>query len=159
MKRLLSMLLALTLGLSLIVPAARTEAADGKKYSLRLATHYNTEHLGYAALERIKEKLETESEGRLEITLYPSSQLGDYTLTFEELMEGTIDLGLIPVPSEYDSRLEMNFIPYLINGYDGMGDAFGEGSYFFENYTKILRADTPEGCKWPDGPCSCHRSL
>ena len=138
MKRLLSMLLALTLGLSLIVPAARTEAADGKKYSLRLATHYNTEHLGYAALERIKEKLETESEGRLEITLYPSSQLGDYTLTFEELMEGTIDLGLIPVPSEYDSRLEMNFIPYLINGYDGMGDAFGEGSYFFENYTKIL---------------------
>ena len=53
-------------------------------------------------------------------------------------MEGTIDLGLIPVPSEYDSRLEMNFIPYLINGYDGMGDAFGEGSYFFENYTQIL---------------------
>ena len=137
MKRFLSILLALSLIAAMAVPAARTEAA-AEKYSLRLATHYNTEHLGYAALERIKEKLETESDGRLEITLYPSSQLGDYTLTFQELMEGTIDLALIPVPSEYDSRLEMNFIPYLINGYDGMGAAFGEGSYFFENYTKIL---------------------
>ena len=58
MKRLLSMLLALTLCFTLIAPAAGTEAADGKKYSLRLATHYNTEHLGYAALERIKEKLD-----------------------------------------------------------------------------------------------------
>ena len=118
--------------------AAAPAAADGEVFNLRLATHYNTEHLGYAALERIKEKLETESGGRLQITLYPSSQLGDYTLTFQELMEGTIDLALIPVPSEYDSRLEMNFIPYLINGYDGMAASFGEGSYFFDNYTQIL---------------------
>lgn len=136
MKKFVSILLTLVMCLALAAPVAADDS--GKTYKLRLATHYNTEHLGYAALERIKEKLETESDGRLEITLYPSSQLGDYTLTFQELMEGTVDLALIPVPSEYDSRLEMNFIPYLINGYDGMGDAFGEGSYFFENYTQIL---------------------
>ena len=149
MKKLLSILLMSALCLTLLAGCGGSsgggseEAAEpventGETYQLRLATHYNQEHLGYAALERIKEKLETESNGQLEITLYPSSQLGDYTLTFEELMEGTIDLALIPVPSEYDSRLEMNFIPYLINGYDGLEEAFGQDSYFFENYTQIL---------------------
>lgn len=152
MKKLLSILLAATLCCSLLAACGGTteEPAEetteetaaventGETYELRLATHYNTEHLGYAALERIKEKVETESDGQIQITLYPSSQLGDYTLTFQELMEGTIDLALIPVPSEYDPRLEMNFIPYLINGYDGLADAFGQGSYFFDNYTQIL---------------------
>lgn len=38
----------------------------------------------------------------------------------------------------YDSRLEMNFIPYLINGYESLESAFGQDSYFFENYTQIL---------------------
>lgn len=144
MKKLLSILLVSALCLSLLAGCggdSSTESAgteDGETYQLRLATHYNQEHLGYAALERIKEKLETESGGRLEVTLYPSSQLGDYTLTFQELMEGTVDLALIPVPSEYDSRLEMNFIPYLINGYESLESAFGQDSYFFENYTQIL---------------------
>lgn len=110
----------------------------GETYELRLATHYNQEHLGYAALERIKEKLETESNGQLKVTLYPSSQLGDYTLTFQELTEGTVDLALIPIPSEYDTRLEMNFIPYLFEGYDGLEKGFGKDSVFFSKYTEIM---------------------
>lgn len=114
------------------------EGADGEVYELRIATHYNQEHLGYAALQRIEEKLETESDGRLDVTLYPSSQLGDYTLTFQELSEGTVDMALIPIPSEYDSRLEMNFIPYMIDGYDGLEAAFGQDSYFFGKYTEIM---------------------
>lgn len=112
--------------------------SDKEVYQLRLATHYNFEHLGYASLERIKEELESKSDGRLEITIYPSSQLGDYTLTFQELSEGTVDLALIPIPSEYDSRLEMNFIPYLVNDYESMENAFGEDSYFFGKYSEIM---------------------
>ena len=145
MKKALSLILALAMSASLLAgcggndsePAAEG-GAEGEVYELRIATHYNQEHLGYAALQRIEEKLEAESEGRLDVTLYPSSQLGDYTLTFQELSEGTVDIALIPIPSEYDSRLEMNFIPYLFNGYDGLQAGFGEGSYFFEKYTEIM---------------------
>lgn len=146
MKKALSLILALAMSASLLAgcgggdtePAGDEGGAEGEVYTLRIATHYNQEHLGYAALERIEEKLETESEGRLDVTLYPSSQLGDYTLTFQELGEGTVDIALIPIPSEYDPRLEMNFIPYLFNGYDGLQAGFGEGSYFFEKYTEIM---------------------
>lgn len=150
MKKILSILLITAMTFALFAGCGKgsagtkndseTETVEntGKTYELRLATHYNQEHLGYAALERIKEKLETESNGQLKITLYPSSQLGDYTLTFQELSEGTIDLALIPIPSEYDTRLEMNFVPYLFEGYDGLEKGFGKDSYFFDKYTEIM---------------------
>lgn len=112
-------------------------AADGQTYSFRLATHYNTSHPGYAALQRIASDLDKQSNGAIKITIYPSSQLGDYTLTYEDLMRGSIDLALIPIPSQYDSRLEMNFIPYLVNDYSDMEAAFGPESYFFQEYTKV----------------------
>lgn len=143
MRRTLSIILAAVLATSLLSgcgdsSASGTSANGEETYSLRIATHYNQEHLGYAALTRLEEKLERESDGRLDITLYPSSQLGDYTLTFQELSEGTVDIALIPIPSEYDSRLEMNFIPYLVNDYDDLESAFGQDSYFFEKYTEIM---------------------
>ena len=151
MKKVLSMALVAVMTIGLLAgcgggkePASQDSSEKaaventGETYELRLATHYNQEHLGYAALERIKEKLETESNGQLKITLYPSSQLGDYTLTFQELSEGTIDLALIPIPSEYDTRLEMNFVPYLFDGYDGLEKGFGKDSYFFGKYTEIM---------------------
>lgn len=151
MKRALSFILAIAMSMSLVAcgsgsgsgsaaPSGSTapEGQEKDSYNIRIATHYNQEHLGYAALERIKEKLETDSNGRLNVTLYPSSQLGDYTLTFQELSEGTIDIALIPIPSEYDTRLEMNFIPYLFTGYDGLEAGFGKDSYFFGKYTEIM---------------------
>lgn len=112
-------------------------ADSSKTYNFRLATHYNTNHPGYAALQRIVADLDKKSDGHIKITLYPSSQLGDYTLTYEDLMKGAVDLALIPIPSEYDPRLEMNFIPYLVNDYSDMEKAFGKDSYFFQEYTKV----------------------
>jgi len=123
-------------------PTGETESsAEGntaeKTYSFRLATHYNTSHPGYAALERITADLAEKSNGAIQITIYPSSQLGDYTLTYEDLMRGSVDLALIPIPSQYDPRLEMNFIPYLVTDYSDMETAFGPDSYFFQEYTNI----------------------
>ncbi len=113
-----------------------TNGAD-ETYAFRLATHYNTSHPGYSAIQRIVENLSEKSNGSIEITVYPSSQLGDYTLIYEDLMRGSVDLALIPIPSQYDSRLEMNFIPYLVTDYADMETAFGPESYFYHEYSKI----------------------
>ncbi len=140
MKKLLAVLLIAILPLFAFIACGGSDeptAETGKSYSFRLATHYNTSHPGYAALERIAADLTKQSDGAIEIKIYPSSQLGDYTLTYEDLMRGSVDLALIPIPSEYDSRLEMNFIPYLVNDYSKMETAFGPESYFFQEYSKI----------------------
>lgn len=144
MKKILIVLLIAMLSLSTFTACGNSgESAsdnDGKAdktYSFRMATHYNTNHPGYAALQRISSDLEEQSNGAIKVTIYPSSQLGDYTLTYEDLMRGSVDLALIPVPSQYDPRLEMNFIPYLVNDYSEMATAFGPESFFFQEYTKI----------------------
>ncbi len=137
MKKKIALLITCLTMIFMLAACGGSSAGDDS-FELRIATHYNQEHLGYQALERIKETLETESDGRLTVTLFPSSQLGDYTLTFQELSEGTVDMALIPIPSEYDSRLEMNFIPYLVNGYADLESAFGADSYFFGEYTEIM---------------------
>ena len=145
MKRFLAVLLIAMLSMLSFTACGgndkSTSSAGGdtakETYSFRLATHYNTNHPGYAALERIAADLEKQSNGAIKITIYPSSQLGDYTLTYEDLMRGSVDMALIPIPSQYDPRLEMNFIPYLVNDYSDMATAFGPESYFFKEYSKI----------------------
>ena len=52
-------------------------------------------------------------------------------------MRGSVDMALIPIPSEFDPKLEMNFIPYLASSYAEMGKAFGPESYFYKNYGTV----------------------
>lgn len=103
----------------------------------RLATHYNTQHPGYTALQRIVKDIGERTDGAVEIRVYPSSQLGDYTVTYEDLMRGAVDMALIPIPSEYNPKLEMNFIPYLASNYEELDKAFGPESYFYKNYGSV----------------------
>ena len=111
--------------------------SEAKTTRLRLATHYNTNHPGYASLQRIVKEIETKTKGDLKIKIYPSSQLGDYTVTYQDLMKGAVDMALIPIPSEYDSKLEMNFIPYLVAGYQDLPKVFGPQSYFSKTYGQV----------------------
>lgn len=110
---------------------------DAETYELRLATHYNTEHAGYAAIEKAIAAVEEATNGAVTIKTYPSGQLGDYTLTYEDLGRGAVDLALIPCPSEYDPRIEMNFVPYMFSDYSQLEKAFGPGSYFLDKYTDV----------------------
>ena len=93
------------------------DEATGETYELKLATHYNTEHAGYAAIEKAVAAIEEQTGGAVKISVYPSSQLGDYTVTYQDLGSGAVDLALIPCPSEYDPRIEMNFVPYMFSGF------------------------------------------
>ncbi|MGE5679038.1 MAG: TRAP transporter substrate-binding protein DctP, partial [Pseudomonadota bacterium] len=64
-------------------------------------------------------------------------QLGDYTQVYEEVMRGTIDMAHIAIPSQYDPKIEINFIPYLMKDYNQLSKVFSPGSYMYDTYTKI----------------------
>ncbi len=142
MKKLAALALVPLVSISLAACSGAPASSPGQEpeketYSLRLATHYEVTHPGYAALERIVDALDEESNGRLDVTLYPASQLGDYTQTYQDLTKGAVDLALIPIPSEMDKKLEMNFIPFMVTSYDKMGQSFGKDSAFFKEYTEV----------------------
>ena len=110
-----------------------SDSKEGDKvYKLRFTTQYQPAHPAYAAMERIKEKVEKESEGRIEITLFPSSQLGDWELVFETMMKGAVDMALIPVPSSFDKRLSIAATPYLVTEYSQLEKGYGKDSHYYE---------------------------
>ncbi|SKC81489.1 TRAP transporter substrate-binding protein DctP [Maledivibacter halophilus] len=145
MKKLIAILCIFVMIISLIGCSGGEKAAksDGgentkaEKFKLRIASHYPEEHIAVKILKNVKEKIETETNGNIEIRIYPGGQLGDYTQVYEEVMRGTIDMAHIAIPSQYDEKIEMNFIPYLIEDYEQLEKVFAPGSYFYNKYEEI----------------------
>lgn len=107
----------------------QNETDQPEKISLRFSGQHPIDHMGTAAMEKIKEKIETETDGRIEITLYPAQQLGDYTQVYEDVMRGSIDMALLSVPSQYDHKLEIAWLPYIGSTYEEIKKVYSPGSY------------------------------
>jgi TRAP-type C4-dicarboxylate transport system substrate-binding protein len=132
----LVMALALTAGCGNSSDDENT-AGQEETIKIRFAGQHPVDHMATAALERIKEAVAEKSDGRIEITLYPANQLGDYTQVYEEVMRGTIDMALISIPSQYDTRLEIGFIPYIAENYEAIKEVFAADSYLFNEVGKL----------------------
>ncbi len=89
------------------------------------------EYRSTKGLYRIAEKVEEATEGRIKMDVFPMNQLGDYTQVFQEIQRGTIEMGLIFIPSEYDVMLEIGSLPFLADNYDDMRDQLSPGSYVY----------------------------
>ena len=140
-KRILSLGLVAALSVSLLAGCGGDsgsagesgEAAEGQTYDLRLATLYPAEHEMTIAVQAACDKIAEETDGAVNITIYPSDQLGDYTSVYEEVMKGTIDMTVNTMVTTYDSTLEMLTIPYLAGSYQEAKELFSNpDSYFFQ---------------------------
>jgi len=89
------------------------------------------EYRSTKGLYRIAEKVEEATEGKIKMDVFPMNQLGDYTQVFQEIQRGTIEMGLIFIPSEYDVMLEIGSLPFLADNYDDMRDQLSPGSYVY----------------------------
>lgn len=107
---------------------------------LRCGTHYNTEHANYKLLEQFAESVKEKTDGAVTITLFPSSQLGDYSTMYGDLKSGALDMAMMSIASEYDPQFEMNFIPYAAGTYEEAEKYLGPDGYFFSEYKQIHAA-------------------
>jgi len=89
------------------------------------------EYRGTLGLNRIAEKVEKATDGRIKMDIFPMNQLGDYTQVFEEIQRGTIEMGLIFIPSQYDVMLEIGSLPFLAESSEGMRNQLSPGSYVY----------------------------
>lgn len=109
----------------------------GKTYNLKIAAQESEQHNDVQSLMRAVKAISEQTDGHVNITIYPSNQLGDYTQVYDEVMAGTIDMACITIPTTYDSRLEMLTIPYLTTNYQEAIDTFLPGSKFFDQLNEI----------------------
>lgn len=141
MKRILSLGLVAALSVSLLAGCGgggseggeTAKDPEGTTYDLRLATLYPAEHEMTLAVQDVCDKIAEETDGAVNIKIYPSDQLGDYTSVYEEVMKGTIDMTVNTMVTTYDSTLEMLTIPYLAGSYQEAKEIFSNpDSYFFQ---------------------------
>ncbi|NLC37746.1 MAG: TRAP transporter substrate-binding protein DctP [Clostridia bacterium] len=114
-------------------PAAET----GKVYNLRIAAQESYEHNDVQSLVRAAEAIKEKTDGHVNLDIYPSNQLGDYTQVYDEVIAGSIDMACITIPSTHDTRVEMLTIPYLTTTYEEAKEVFFPGSVFFDQLLKI----------------------
>lgn len=104
-------------------------AADSVR--INFAGMFAPDHPVTVAQKNFKKEVESETDGRVKVRVFPANQLGDYTQVFEELSRGTIDMGLINIPSQFDTRLEVMYLHYLATNYDEVRKTYSPGSYLY----------------------------
>lgn len=111
--------------------------AAEKKVVLRMAGQSPMEHLSTKNMTKLKGIVEKESQGTIELKLYPAGQLGDYVQNYEELMRGGLDFALISVSPQFNPKYQIDAIPYLIMDYNDLGKYTNRNGEFFKTMAAI----------------------
>lgn len=128
-------------GLLLAATASFTiaTAANAQDYTLSVNTALATNDPLYAGLESFVEKVAERSDGRLEVRLFPNSQLGPDEDVLEQARAGApvavvVDGGRLAV---FVDEFGILGAPYLAQGYDGIRKVVT--SDIFEQWVEMLR--------------------
>lgn len=102
---------------------APAESNDDVKVELTLGHIYSTNHNEAEALQMLADNLAAASDGRITLTIYPSSQLGSEREMAEMVALGTLDMGLSDGPTWANAlnvpEMAVFGLPFLYNGIDG----------------------------------------
>ena len=73
-------------------------------------------HYVTAEMQAMADEIAKKTDGDVQITVFPANQLGDYTLIYEDIIRGTVDMCMNSFPSQFDKRLEMVYMNGFIRG-------------------------------------------
>ena len=138
MRSLKGLLSALLL---LVFIAPCSEAAD---VTLRFAGQFPDGHYATKLMRDIAGGVNHRTHGRIAIEVYPANKLGDYTLVYEDLMKGKIDMALITNSGEFDPRLELSNLN-VFPSYEKAAKDFAPGGWLAK---KISEYNTRLGVKF-----------
>lgn len=103
MKKLLALLMAMMMALSLVAcggdsgntSTTGSTDADGEVRVLKLGTTVNEEDSFHVAATKFAELVEKGTNGAYKIEIYPNASLGDEPAMLESMQIGTLDAGII----------------------------------------------------------------
>jgi len=106
--------------------------------TLRLTHFFKADSDAGKAASEFAQKVEEQSDGRIEIKVYPSSQLGDWVETHTLIMQGAIDIGLQPLSTNFDPRLAIAWFPYIAPTYEAAEKAYNKDGFAYKTVQKII---------------------
>ncbi len=101
-----------------------------------LAHAMNTDHVFHAISERYMSELGDESG--ITINYHPGGDLGDWTSLFEQSMQGVIPMTLTWASSDFDSRLDLIYLGYIVSNWTEAKELYGPGAGMLDVYNDML---------------------
>lgn len=117
---------------AMFVAFASSSAFAKAEMVLKFAGQNAVDHPATKQMNAIAEEIKTKTDGRIEVKVYPASQLGDYTLVYEEQIRGTIDMSCISVPSQFDPRMELIYVNGFVSDYEDAKKVFAPSGFIFK---------------------------
>jgi len=112
-------------------------AMAAPEITLKFAGQSPADHPATILMNELAKEVADKTKGRIEVKVYPANQLGDYTLVYEELIKGTIEMGCISVPSQFDPRLELVYINGFLRDYDDVKKIFAPNAWLFKKMDEL----------------------
>ncbi|MGL1931596.1 MAG: TRAP transporter substrate-binding protein DctP [Desulfotalea sp.] len=109
-----------------------TAAFAAPEMVLKFAGQNAVDHPATAQMNAIADEIKAKTDGRIEVKVYPASQLGDYSLVYEEQIRGTIDMSCISVPSQFDPRMELIYVNGFVGDYEDAKNVFAPSGFIFK---------------------------
>ena len=102
-----------------------------------LAQAMTTDHIFHASSEKFMEELKAQQSG-FSVDYHPGGDLGDWTSQFEQTMQGVIPMTMTYGASEFDGRLDLTWLGYVVDSWDSARKAYGPKGPMLDVYNKIL---------------------
>lgn len=112
-------------------------AVAAPEVTLKFAGQSPADHPATILMNELAKEVAAKTKGRIEVKVYPANQLGDYTLVYEELIKGTIEMGCISVPSQFDPRLELVYINGFLRDYNDVKRIFAPNAWLFKKMDEL----------------------
>lgn len=108
------------LGLGTMLFGVMTTAAFAAEYNLKMGMVPGTASNEYKAAEYFANKIKEESNGRIEVALFPNGQLGDDRSMLEQVSGGALDFSFTEIGrfAIFFPEAEVYVLPYMIKDFD-----------------------------------------
>ncbi len=91
-------------------------------------------------IQAFVEQIKTETEGTIQIDIYPGNKLGDYSVVQERVSFGEVEMSVGPFGTAIDKRVALAFTPFLVSTWDEAKAVYSQGSALFEQMAEFLEA-------------------
>lgn len=123
-----------TLAAAVSLPLASNAQADD---SFILAQAMNTDHIFHATSEQFITELDAQNPD-YDVEYHPGGDLGDWTSLFEQTMQGAIPMTITYGASEFDPRLDLTWLGYVVDSWEKAREVYGPGGPMVDVYNQIL---------------------
>ena len=96
----------------------------------------NTDHVFHAISERFIG--EVGDEAGVSIAYHPGGDLGDWVSLFEQSMQGVVPMTLTWASSDFDKRLDLIYLGYIVSNWDEAMNLYGPGAGMLDVYNDML---------------------